>query len=106
MDKREMLKRYVELMVNVVKVEQPYMDLLGTDWYERENGLGSAYEKIFDFVEELIGFDKSQGDYGKSDMFYNYVYAAAKNKSECSLDEIVDILMLSEENFNKYYYGE
>lgn len=53
MDKREMLKRYVELMVNVVKVEQPYMDLLGTDWYERENGLGSAYEKIFDFVEEL-----------------------------------------------------
>lgn len=23
MDKREMLKRYVELMVNVVKVEQP-----------------------------------------------------------------------------------
>ena len=48
MDKREMLKRYV-----VVKVEQPYMDLLGTDWYERENGLSSAYEKIFDFVEEL-----------------------------------------------------
>ena len=41
MDKREMLKRYVEL-----KVEQPY---------EGANGLGSAYEKIF--------------DYGKSDMF-------------------------------------
>lgn len=84
MDKREMLKRYVEL-----KVEQPYIDLLGTDWYEGANGLGSAYEKI----EELI-------------WQVGYVYAAAKDKSECSLDEIVDVLMLSEEDFNKYYYGE
>lgn len=38
MDKKEMLKRYVELMVNVVKVEQPFMDLLGTDWYEAQTG--------------------------------------------------------------------
>ena len=48
----------------------------------RDRLVGSAYEKIFDFVEELIGFDKSQGDYGKSDMFMQLLKTRASVATE------------------------